>query len=41
MTTMQYKIQGDNLEIVRRSLQPGDEITADAGTMIYMTPHVA
>lgn len=37
---MQYEIQGDNLEIVRVRLEPGDEIVAEAGKMIYKMPQV-
>lgn len=36
-----YSIEGDNLEIVRIRLQPGDEIVAEAGKMVYKTPQVA
>ncbi len=35
-----YEIQGDNLEIVKIRLQPGDEIIAEAGKMIYKQPQV-
>lgn len=35
-----YEIQGDNLEIVRIRLRPGDEIIAEAGKMIYKQAHV-
>ncbi len=37
---IQYEIQGDNLEIVRVRLEPGDEVVAEAGKMIYKTPQV-
>lgn len=38
---MDYRIEGDNLEVVRINLRPGDEIVAEAGKMIYKTPAVA
>ena len=37
---IQYEIQGDNLEIVRIHLEPGDEILAEAGKMIYKEPQI-
>ena len=37
---IQYTIQGDNLEIVRVRLEPGDDIYAEAGKMIFKTPQV-
>lgn len=37
---IQYEIHGDNLEIVRVRLEPGDEIVAEAGKMIYKMPQV-
>ena len=37
---IQYEIHGDNLEIVRVRLEPGDEIIAEAGKMIYKTSEV-
>lgn len=39
-TPLSYKIQGDNLQIVRISLQPGQEIYAEAGKMVYKQPSV-
>ena len=37
---LDYKIQGDNLQIVRVRLKPGQEVYAEAGRMIYKTPNV-
>jgi uncharacterized protein (TIGR00266 family) len=37
---LDYKIQGDNLQIARVKLKPGQEIYAEAGKMIYKTPSV-
>lgn len=37
---MQYEIKGDNLEVVRIILAPGDQIYAEAGKMVYKTPEV-
>ena len=37
---IRYEIQGDNLEIVKIRLMPGDEIIAEAGKMIYKQPQV-
>ena len=34
---MEYKIEGDNLQIVRMTLNPGEEIYAEAGKMVYKT----
>ena len=38
---IRYEIQGDNLEIVRIRLSPGDEVIAEAGKMIYKQSQVA
>ena len=38
---LKYDIQGDNLEVVRIHLRPGQEIIAEAGKMVYKTPDVA
>ncbi len=35
-----YEVQGDNLEIVKIRLEPGDEVIAEAGKMIYKQPQV-
>jgi uncharacterized protein (TIGR00266 family) len=40
-TALDYVIQGDNLQIARVKLQPGQEIYAEAGKMIYKTPNVS
>jgi uncharacterized protein (TIGR00266 family) len=37
---LDYTIQGDNLQIVRLRLQPGQEVYADAGRMVYKTVNV-
>ncbi len=37
---MRYEIEGDNLEIIRLQLEPGDDIFAEAGKLIYKTPQV-
>lgn len=38
---LDYTIQGDNLQVVRIRLQPGQEIYAEAGKMVYKTANVA
>jgi uncharacterized protein (TIGR00266 family) len=35
-----YKIEGDNLQIVRIKLKPGQDIYAEAGKMVYKTANV-
>jgi uncharacterized protein (TIGR00266 family) len=37
---LEYQIQGDNLQVVRIKLQPGQELFAEAGKMLYKTPSV-
>lgn len=37
---LDYTIQGDNLQVVRVRLKPGQEIYAEAGKMVYKTPGV-
>jgi uncharacterized protein (TIGR00266 family) len=37
---LDYKIEGDNLQIARVKLKPGQEIYAEAGKMIYKTTSV-
>ena len=37
---IEYKIEGDNLQIVRIRLKPGQEIYAEAGKMVYKSPSV-
>ena len=39
-TPLDYTIQGDNLQVVRIKLQPGQELYAEAGKMLYKTPSV-
>ncbi len=35
-----YAIEGNNLEVVRVRLRPGDEVIAEAGKMVYKQQHV-
>jgi uncharacterized protein (TIGR00266 family) len=37
---LDYTIQGDNLQIIRIRLKPGQELYAEAGRMIYKQPQV-
>lgn len=37
---LDYSIQGDNLQIARINLKPGQELYAEAGKMVYKTPNV-
>src|SRR6185437_14632914 len=37
---LDYTIQGDNLQIVRIRLKPGQQLYAEAGRMIYKQPQV-
>lgn len=37
---LQYTIQGDNLQIIRVRLNPGQEVFAEAGKMVYKTANV-
>ncbi len=37
---LDYTIQGDNLQVARIRLKPGQEIFAEAGKMVYKFPHV-
>ena len=39
-TPLEYKIQGDNLQVVRISLKAGQELFAEAGKMLYKFPAV-
>src|SRR5579884_1621588 len=41
LTKLEYAVQGDNLQIARVRLKPGQEIYAEAGKMIYKTANVA
>ena len=38
---LDYKIEGDNLQIIRIRLKPGQELFAEAGKMVYKQPQVA
>ncbi|MBK9168258.1 MAG: TIGR00266 family protein [Bryobacterales bacterium] len=38
---LDYTVQGDNLQIVRVRLKPGQEVYAEAGKMVYKTPSVS
>lgn len=38
---LDYTIQGDNLQVARVRLKPGQEVYAEAGKMLYKTPSVA
>ena len=40
-TPLDYTIQGDNLQVIRVRLQPGQELYAEAGKMVYKQPQVA
>ncbi len=37
---MDYKIEGDNLQVLRIFLKPGEEVYAEAGKMVYKTDNV-
>ena len=37
---LDYTIQGDNLQVARVRLKPGQEVFAEAGKMLYKTPSV-
>src|SRR5438477_7498929 len=37
---LDYTIQGDNLQVARIKLKPGQEIYAEAGKMVYKTANV-
>ncbi|MBI1357057.1 MAG: TIGR00266 family protein [Acidobacteria bacterium] len=37
---LDYDIEGDNLQIIRVRLKPGQELIAEAGKMVYKTPSV-
>jgi uncharacterized protein (TIGR00266 family) len=37
---LDYTIQGDNLQVIRIRLQPGQELYAEAGKMLYKQPQV-
>jgi uncharacterized protein (TIGR00266 family) len=38
---LEFEIHGDNLQIVRIKMKPGDEVYAEAGKMVYKTPSVS
>src|SRR5262245_58510693 len=38
---LDYTIQGDNLQVIRIRLQPGQELFAEAGKMLYKYPQVS
>lgn len=38
---LEYAIQGDNLQVARVYLKPGQEVYAEAGKMVYKTANVA
>jgi len=40
MNPVEYKIEGDNLQVVRVKLKPGQEVYAEAGKMVYKTANV-
>jgi uncharacterized protein (TIGR00266 family) len=40
VTPLDFTIQGDNLQVARVRLKPGQEIFAEAGKMLYKTPSV-
>jgi hypothetical protein len=37
---LDYTIHGDNLQVVRVRIKPGQELIAEAGKMLYKTPNV-
>lgn len=37
---LEYTIQGDNLQVARLRLKPGQEVYAEAGKMVYKTPSI-
>ena len=40
MEPLDYTIQGDNLQLIRIRLKPGQEVYAEAGKMLYKQPQV-
>lgn len=38
---LDYTIQGDNLQVIRIKLKPGQELFAEAGKMVYKQPQVS
>ncbi len=41
MEPLDYKIEGDNLQVIRIKLKPGQELFAEAGKMVYKQPQVS
>ena len=41
MEPLEYSIQGDNLQVARLKLKPGQEVFAEAGKMLYKTANVS
>jgi uncharacterized protein (TIGR00266 family) len=41
MEPLEYTIQGDNLQVIRIKLKPGQELFAEAGKMVYKQPQVS
>ncbi len=41
MEPLDYSIQGDNLQVIRIKLKPGQELYAEAGKMVYKQPQVS
>lgn len=40
LSPLDYSIEGDNLQVARVRLKPGQELYAEAGKMVYKTPSV-
>ncbi|MBL8213459.1 MAG: TIGR00266 family protein [Bryobacterales bacterium] len=40
-TPLEYSIHGDNLQVARIKLQPGQELFAEAGKMLYKTANIS
>src|SRR5678816_3036860 len=38
---LDYSIEGDNLQVIRIRLKPGQEVYAEAGKMVYKQPQVS
>ncbi len=38
---MEYTIVGDNLQVLRMKLEPGEEVFAEAGKFLFKTPNVS
>jgi len=37
---MEYKISGDNLQLVTIEMEPGEKMFAEAGSMVYMSANI-